>query len=69
MMERGIFALLRAINYEKAPCEECPNYIRCFKGKLACETFRGYVDGGEQEAINPTRKIYKEIFNGRPGIA
>ena len=68
MMERGVFALLRAINYESPPCEDCHFYIRCGRGRIACETFRGYVNNSNETGLNPTRKIYMDIYHGKSGI-
>ena len=68
MMERGVFALLRAINHESPPCGDCNFYIKCSKGNIACETFRGYVNSSDETGLNPTRKIYMDIYYGKPGI-
>ena len=68
MMERGMFALLRAINYESPPCGDCNFYTRCSRGRIACETFRGYVNNSNEAGLNPTRKIYMDIYYGKPGI-
>jgi hypothetical protein len=68
MMERGMFALLRAINYESPPCGDCNFYTRCSRGRIACETFRGYVNNSNEAGLNPTRKIYMDIYHGKSGI-
>jgi len=68
MMERSVFTLLRAINHESPPCEDCHFYIRCGRGRIACETFRGYVNNSNETGLNPTRKIYMDIYHGKSGI-
>ena len=50
-MNRPIFNILRAIK-------------SCAFNKIACEMFKNYTESGELIGdMNPTTKIYKEIYN------
>ena len=63
-MNRPTFNILRAIKSEEPPCAGCHWYKRCSSNKVACEMFKNYTESGEPIGdINPTTKIYKEIYN------
>tara|TARA_R100001244_G_scaffold53114_1_gene46115 strand:+ start:1596 stop:1823 length:228 start_codon:yes stop_codon:yes gene_type:complete len=63
-MNRPIFNILRAIKSEEPPCTGCKWYKRCSFNKVACVMFKNYIESGESNGdMNPTTKIYKEIYN------
>ena len=63
-MNRSTFNILRAIKSEEPPCAGCSWYKRCSANEVACAMFKNYTESGELTGdMNPTTKIYKEIYN------